>query len=191
MKAIGRVGIMATCAAVGLSSFVCGCRKHEPVETYKRINELSDGCSVYKSDTKFFPGQQTLDWVGRNSGAQVLARAMFTGDGQWPTSYYAAYRAGDLIDANGRRNVISDQYDDPMPILYYPSRIGVSGVAQYVEADNAVHSDPHKGGDFQAFIRDTRFGASDTPHMEDEFLLIAPGDDRKYFTDDDIVNWNR
>ena len=48
-------------------------------------------------------------------------------------------------------------------------------------------SSPRKGGDFAEFIRacfDGKLGRLD----ETDFLLIAPGADRKYFTEDDLTN---
>lgn len=164
--------------------------------TAARINELTDGARQYKMDTKYYPGQTTESWGsgtdGQLTGSQVFTRAMFTHKGNFPASNYASYRREDLISADGREHVMSDRWpDDPMPICYYPSRVNMSGLAQFVEADNAAHTDAHKGGDFHKFIRDTRFGTSNLPHNDGEFLLIAPGLDRKYFTDDDIVNFNR
>lgn len=164
-----------------------------------RLGELDDGCRQYKQDTKYYPGQLNSNVIGRGkaqlTGAQVLARAMFTktlpdGTAQYPTSEYATYKEGDLIDANGRTGVISDGHrDDPMPVLYYPARFGVDGVAQFVEADNAAHTDGHKGGSFREFITDGSFGREDCPYNEGEFLLITAGPDRKYFTWDDYKNW--
>lgn len=179
-----------------------GLRKlnYAPVKTRTRIAELSDGCYRYKQDYKYYPGQARPAEIGggegQSSGAQILARAMFTkveynGEVRHGVSNYATYREDELLDADGIRGLISDMYPhDPMPILYYPSRIAVSGMAQYVEADNAVHTDAHKGGDFHEFIKDKRFG-TDHPQMDGEFLLIAPGADRKYFTEDDLTNWDR
>ena len=45
-----------------------------------RINELSNGCVLYRSDTNYYPGQQNLDCLaGANpmTGSQILAEALF------------------------------------------------------------------------------------------------------------------
>ena len=166
----------------------------------KRIGELDDGCRQYKQDTKYFPGQSGVIPIGSGkdqlTGAQILARAMFTktmpdGKTQYPTSNYATYKESDLIDADGRTGVISDGHPtNPMPILYYPARFGVDGMAQYVEADNAVHTDGHKGGNFREFITDMYFKDKKIPYNDGEFLLISAGAGRKYFSDD-IGNWSK
>jgi len=116
---------------------------------------------------------------------------------------------GDFTLNNGRPiRPVSDRMPDPMPVLYYPARLGEvetwtnsqTGSAQYVAADNWVTmgtQPPQYGGwtdktayttAFNNFIRDTRF--SNTPRIPapGKFLLIAAGLDRKFFTADDICS---
>jgi hypothetical protein len=82
-----------------------------------------------------------------------------------------------------------------MPICYYPSRPGTGGrppADQYAYDHNNVHTDDHCApGDFHEFIEDPRYDDPARPVRDGEFLLIAPGADRRYFTQDDVVNYAR
>lgn len=112
-------------------------------------------------------------------------------------------KKGDLITFGGKWNCISDRFgSDTMPILYYPSRLSESSLAQYVEDDNAEHtngvewenSDNDDGATFENYIKDRRFETdaapnSTTPYNSGKFLLIGAGKDRKYGTSDDLTNW--
>ena len=160
-----------------------------------RIRELADGCYQYKSDEKYFPGQITAGATW-NSGAELLARAMFTKDGQYPTSGYATYKFTDLLtSAEGASyaNTVWDRFpQDKMPILYYPSHIGEAGRAQFHVQDNQSITGSWSG--FGSIIQDNRFGTTDMPYMDKEFLLFAAGVNRDYLdesgTSDNLVNWN-
>ena len=105
-----------------------------------RIRELADGCDQYKNDEKYFPGQLDASAPTWSSGAELLAKAMFTKDGQYPTSGYATYKYTDLLtsaDMASYANTVWDRFpQDKMPILYYPSRIGEAGRGQFHVADN-------------------------------------------------------
>jgi len=194
------VGAVLVWLIVAISQSTCGAGKYI-VKSVTRIDELADGCEQYKQDNKHYPGQANPDEIGSGAGkvtgAQVLAQAMFTkemSDGltTYPVSQYATYMDGDLIDADGREALITDRYPvDKRPVLYYPARIGVDGMAQFVEADNAAHTDGNKGGDFQEFIRIYDDPDKATHPRAGKFLLIAPGDDRVYFTGDDLTNYSR
>ncbi len=151
--------VIVVCGIILVACLMVPTVTSEPHSAYvtrskMRIGELSDGCNQYKQDNERYPGQMQAATIGTGkgprSGAQFLARAMFTkvmadGETQYPVGRYVTYIEGDLIDADGVTGLVSDRFPDPMPILYYPSRIGVSGLAQYVEADNAVHTDAHRG----------------------------------------------
>ena len=93
-----------------------------------------------------------------------------------------------------------------MPILYFPARMGktymiAEGDAQdvYVIADNAAYAGnfPNANvGDYTAFVKqieDTRFGVSNigAKPYRNSFILVGAGVDRKYFMDDDNLNFNK
>lgn len=166
-----------------------------------RLDNVSQGVCMYKYDKGSFPAQEyvlqaasrpTTQGHRKMTTSELLARALFDDqDGKFPAATYAEVTPADLITFNGVANLISDRYGDPMPILYYPSRIGVEGVDQYDESDNAAITSGHTGGDFKKFIADPK-GSKDgrqVPYRPREFLLIAAGADRLYFTKDDIANF--
>ena len=160
-----------------------------------RIGELDDGCRQYKMAQKYFPGQRTADWAGGSlNGAQVLAKAMFTKNGDWPTSNYASYKAKDLLttgDGTGYADTIEDRFPrDKRPYLYYPSRVDASGVSQYLVADNLAITGTWSN--FGTFVTDSGFGTS-IARNSGEFLIIGAGVDREFVTSDtdNLVNWNK
>ena len=165
-----------------------------------RIGELDDGCRQYKQDTKYFPGQLDSSVLGTMSGAQVLAKAMFTKGAAYPTSNYATYKESDLLTTSDGApfasthfgGTIADHFPvEKRPILYYPSRFGVSGRSQYVFSDNDQLTGAWSG--WSTYIQDGSFGESDTPFNAGEFLLIAAGaDENREFADgDNVQNWGK
>lgn len=166
----------------------------DAARTQARINELSSGCEAYRQATNYYPGQDYPDALGngdeRYSGSQWLARALFglpknSGAAQ---PIYCSYKSSDLIQDRDQPYVLSDRNEEfPSAICYYPSRLGRTGLQQFVEQDNAVHTSGRTGGSFLDLIRDPLHPS--TPFNPDTFLLIAPGADRKYFTRDDCRNW--
>ena len=98
-----------------------------------------------------------------------------------------------------RPNSLSDCYGGkPMAIMYFPARPEKTGLAQYVETDNRdylVNNEKSDaafkgwtGGTFAEFVRDKRSTSTAVPYNPGKYLLIAPGWDRKYGTNDDIMN---
>jgi len=179
-----------------------------------RIHELFDACVMYHKESGYYPGQQAaivLD-AGAVTGSQWLGWTLFFDPGiadisqRYPQPKYAPLKAAeDIIDPKKTLNytdpgggstpfqvgAISDRMPLPLPVLYYPARLGVSGMAQYKEGDNALHVQGNTSPDsmsFTEFIRDRRFkgNASTDPANPGGFLLIGAGLDRKYFTADDI-----
>lgn len=153
-----------------------------------RIGELNDGCLKYKQDMKYYPGQSgTAVPSGSNTGAKILAEAMFSevdSNGNITRSgmsKYATYKEPDMLtkdDGSKYTGTISDCFPgEKRPIVYYPSRIGVSGTDQYVVDDNKDITGPWSS--FPTDIKDGRFG-TDNPHMDGKFILVGPGPNRTY-----------
>lgn len=74
-----------------------------------------------------------------------------------------------------------------MAVCYYYPRPGKLGLDAFVEADNSAYTEANKGGTFQELLRTLR--QRNPAYWARAPLLVAPGADRRYFTDDDIVNW--
>lgn len=116
--------------------------------------------------------------------------------------------------ASGKHNTLLDEFPFPLPILYYPFRIGKTVVSEaYVYNDNDVYvEDPDVFNDYRSRLDkpagyssadyavemklsfENNFGIDssfDPPRLRNEggFLIIAPGADRLYFTVDDKRHW--
>ncbi|MEN6505194.1 MAG: prepilin-type N-terminal cleavage/methylation domain-containing protein [Planctomycetaceae bacterium] len=96
--------------------------------------------------------------------------------------------------AAARRFVLSDGFGtERMPIAYFVTNpIHGGGPAQFQLSQNSVMTDPATTpaiaqAGFEAKI--TNPLTPGRPYKDQEFLLIAPGMDRKWFTDDDRKNW--
>lgn len=165
-----------------------------------RVTELRSGAWLYEDDHKHYPGSKSLDQLishgGKYTGSQILAARLFHYpieqiDGPVkPQSHYAPYRETSLFTLPDRKhpNTLADGYGKPMAICYYVARPGKKGIDRFVEGDNRVYTDAAKGGDFAEFLR-APLGDPLRPLDEMDCLLIAPGKDRKYFTEDDLTNW--
>lgn len=121
-------------------------------------------------------------------------------DNPEPKTSYGHYEPGMLDDfppvsgtGDDIKNCISDTFSTPHPIVYYPSGSG-QGPAQFAYALNQQLTGKGRASKFTSFITDdslrTPSGASETPFKNGMFLLISPGPDSAFFTEDDIKNWN-
>ncbi|HAU36429.1 MAG TPA: hypothetical protein DCX07_01765 [Phycisphaerales bacterium] len=172
--------------------------------TNATIQSLSGGIQQYYTENNnVYPGQNVPSTFVY--GSHWLMRAMFTRKGATSVNYSAAPAADFPLDAyvpikaglirdntgtNYSSAFLGDGYPSPMAICYYPARLGVSGLGQFVEGDNSTHTTGNTGGTFSDFIKDTRLDTGgNTPYRSGQYLLIAPGSDRKYFTRDDVKNW--
>ena len=173
------------------------------------IRSLAAGIDLYKQDTGYYPGQK-YDFGGLE-GSQGLARAMFTPKGgsfpdDWPQSAYCSLEDGKMLESTNPADdpFVLDGYPDGNPIHYYPSKIGKEGKpahVQYDSDDGPHHSKPNVEGYFNQFItRGT--GPSDwesssnppadsVPYNDGKYILVAPGPDGMYFTNDDVTNFQR
>lgn len=172
-----------------------------------RINEIADGVEAFRMDTAnnpagLYPGQppdKLESGTFQNNGSALLRDALSN-----TTVEYVPFKEKDILNVGAPPvEVISDRFSrNPMAILYYPSRIGQSGMGQFLEADNSAitaNTDPatvwnnsaEETNTFANYIKDRRFdgNASTTPYNSGGFLLIAAGKDRVYGTTDDLTNW--
>ena len=197
------------------------------------LHELSAGALAYQKDTGYYPGQQYTNLLGPFNGSQVLAACVYglrlgemdtsdegkigypTGESS-PTSPYVSYKKEKvLLDESPSTDftafVPSDLFPDPLPILYYPSRLGNDGslVEAFIFNDNKDYFIDDSGPIRLSLYRiywDRRFGEGNyggdppTPafndhdnraYKSDSFLLIGAGIDRKIFTGDDVTNFKQ
>ncbi len=199
------VTIIALLVGILVPSVSMTIREAANAKTSARVAELAGGCMMYHTQNEYYPGQgysgELAGSGGNFTGSQWLAKSLFYDSDatpKYPQPQYALLKASeDLIDPKQSDSdgfnigTISDRNTaerETMPILYYPARLGESGLGQYKEADNTTHTSGRTGGTFSDFIKDERFdgSGSTTPYSPKKFLIIAAGKDRKYFTDDDI-----
>ncbi len=208
------VSIIALLVGILAPSVNMAIKEAANARTIVRVAELAGGCNIYHDTHEYYPGQRYPHKLLGSSqdpgdpvqftGSQWLARSLFSDPDPaatliYPKPQYAPLKAKDLIDPkcndgdfNFDIGTISDRNTaerEFMAILYYPARLGVSGLTQYKEADNSDYTSGHTGPkskSFSDFIKDERFGSSDTPYAPGAFLIIAAGKDRLYFTSDDI-----
>ena len=201
------IGIIVLLATILVPSVSLAFRLADESRARTRMAVLSNGCEAYYHDYNYYPGQAYP--LGTNTGSQVLALCLFTdlATGTFPTAKYAALKTDDLINVvNGVSippNTISDQTSEPMAILYYPARLGLAGLAQFVEADNSAYTtgvawtcpatDATAVTAFRKYIKDRRFDgdASTRPYGQDRYIMITAGVDRIYGTLDDshLPSW--
>jgi len=164
-----------------------------------RVNSLEKGAELYRKKIGHYPGQRQVHQLasegGMYTGSQLMAMAMYLIE-LTPEGPKGVLRGGydiykeEFITQNypGYPYTLSDLMpgEGAMAICYYVRRPDKEGLDRFVEADNAVYTDRAKGGDFRAFIAERCMKGGNYIH---DFLLISPGPDRKYFTDDDITNF--
>ena len=174
-----------------------------------RVEKLANAATGYKNEKGYYPGQNTTGDLGTYTGSQILAACVFDylydyietkafttneGDDDYPRCYpksrYCGYEEDEsLATVGGETNTLSDGWwGSPMGICYYVSRPGQTGVGQFVETDNDEYTSGNTGGTFTAFITNPSYGL---PYNDKTFILISPGLDRKYFTDDDATNFQK
>ena len=177
-------------------------------ELYKKEYDLYPGQSTALMG---FLNAQTY------SGSQVLAACMYNYDvanaSPVPKGGFDTYKDEFLqslqvsAGTNPRPRVLTDGFPPgkAWAILYYPSVPGedpTSVLTHYKYDHNKVHTNFKPVNDSAdeatqknvfstaggGFVVDTRFSPA-RPYRASEFLIIAPGADRKYFTSDDIKNF--
>ncbi|MCY2930571.1 MAG: type II secretion system protein [Planctomycetota bacterium] len=180
-----------------------------------RVGILGVGAVAYQKDNGSYPGQ--VDWGKTQlgppqiiTGSALLAKALFSDpDGSnFPKSNYVQYEPGNslftyTVGGKNYDNVISDLWPkgQTMPICYYPARPGEVGVGMYHESDNSAFTDPKHDKTFAATITHPSLpaipastanpgGTPATPVKANQFILIAPGPERLYFSTDDLNNFS-
>ena len=172
----------------------------ELAKTKAWVVEIAGGCSTFQSSFNIYPGQDDLAKIGADgaavppvpltakyTGSQYLAQKMMLG----PT-VYIPFRSEDIRTVAGMTNTITDRSSNPMAVLYYVAKIGVKDVTQYDVNQNIEYlkgnsgvADAQIATEFPKKIKDERFTTA-MPVNPGGIIIIAPGKDRKYLTEDDI-----
>jgi prepilin-type N-terminal cleavage/methylation domain-containing protein len=172
-----------------------------------RVEAVAQGVHQFHAEYGYFPGQNPNDaWgdITDENGSAFLGEVLFVdpqgGEEVFPSEKYVGYEEGLVARTDDWPPHGYDQYTlldgmkDSRAICYYPSIPGREGLEQY-DVDHNTDYTPDDQDAFRGLIRDARFDddgdvdADDQPHKPGEFILIAPGKDREYFTTDDITNW--
>ncbi len=227
------ISIIALLMGILLPSIGMAIKIAANTRTSARVAELAGGCNMYFTENGYYPGQGFPDELkgstgGSHTGSQVLAASLFgytcsdintVVPDTIASSKYAPLKRDttfggkkdDLQEIAGQDNTIWDRNKTdraPMAVLYYPARLGESGLGQYKRDDNFDYKNKDEDDDgnpddilwkseevpngagtqdaFWKYIKDRRFGQSDTPYHPGAFLIIAAGKDRAYGTKDDI-----
>jgi prepilin-type N-terminal cleavage/methylation domain-containing protein len=176
----------------------------EGAKSLARIQDLDSGCRQYRLVNSCWPGQNTSTFptsTGGLTGSRYLALCLFTftpppvtnflNPGSGLVNYTSDMLAGDANQTTGTipRGTILDAFNKPLAVLYYPSIPGRTGTDQYSILHDPILNKTQ--ADFGTFIQDARFPGAVKPFNDQEFILIAPGPDRQYLTEDDLTNFPR
>lgn len=184
------IAIVILLATMLVPSFKHVIQMGKNAKTQTIINGLSEGAGLYKEDQGNYPGQDS-DFSSL-TGSQLLARVLFKYDGSKfnESDGYAQYspeRIGTVKDRNGS-NVIHTLLDaNKNAICYYPSVIGRTGTDQFRVSHNTAYTGGEQA-DLAAWLPTTE---KNLVVQDGKFLMVAPGDNEKYFDDNDITNFNR
>jgi prepilin-type N-terminal cleavage/methylation domain-containing protein len=182
------------------------------------LTDLANGANLFRNATDYYPGQKNSSLLlgessGIVTGTQMLAASLLTIDesafGDLASvnvndvkSDYISFGADDIGTFDSEPLTFADRFgSEPMPLLYYPARLGRKDLSQYKEGDNdpyttdvewqAPETAPEgTPASFNNYIRNWGFGsdAEPVPHNSEKFLLIGAGLDRKFGTGDDLRN---
>jgi len=167
-------------------------KQAEDARVRTRVVELAVGCDAYYMEYNYCPGQAYPEQLtgdgGAFTGSQWLAKALFTDDAatvKFPHPKWAPMKSEDLqtLGDPPKQDSIGDRTSKPMAILYYPARLGTSGVSQYKIGDNSAYTGSTSQSTLEGYVKNTSVGGQ--PRNEGQFVIFAPGIDREYFTGDD------
>jgi prepilin-type N-terminal cleavage/methylation domain-containing protein len=170
------------------------------------MQELNSGAMGYYKDNNAYPGQKYRPGTtNMGTGSQVLAACIFgnlRGDGvvidsSEPSDGYVSWKSDKTDETN---YWLTDRFPDPKAFMYFPSKPGNNGSAvdndtndndAFHWEDNSVYATGETGAQTK-FQGDE--GDADQPNWNskmgvaqkyDTYLIIGPGIDRYYYTDDE------
>ena len=168
----------------------------EVAKAQVRVTELAGACDLYHQDTGYYPGQddpgQLLGSSGTYTGSQYLAKVLLVHGG-------AEFTSGDFLDDGpdddlSTGGTISDRTSKGMAILYFPARKNLTGLDQFMYADNDdqwptdVNDPKHVTLDeFREYIWNPALPLDNEtperkPFADGKFIIVAPDYKGEYFT---------
>ena len=143
------VAVIALLAAILVPTVSMAIRVAENARSSARLKVIGNAAEAYHMQTGYYPGQDNPNelWDGsvtKYTGSQLLARCLFYDPAktEFPSPLYAAVGGGDIIAFNSATagysatvsftpsgtalpiGSISDIFSRPLPLLYYPARLG-------------------------------------------------------------------
>ena len=194
------------------------------VKTQSVISELTAGIGAFHKDEHHYPMQRKIDSssVITSDAFKLLAKKQFASFDGLKCKEVETKQAGYDFENNvpipaQTVKIPIDQYDDKLPILYYPSRPGITNATkpeqvfryecnksipdckEFKEHDSAKN----KKAFFDMLVKHTR-GGQKSVFKSNSYVLVAAGDNRCFFTrhsdgnggyesawDDNITNFER
>jgi prepilin-type N-terminal cleavage/methylation domain-containing protein len=207
------ISIIMLLAAILVPAITAAIRKAKIAEGRTYLNAIAQSCEKFKLDHRTYPGQRDFPGLLKATYStkmgELLAKSLMYYDfgtkqlsGGPVQSGYIEFKKDGVT-----RDCFSDKFGGAeQPILYYPAKRGNSGtdniaVAFEANANSTVITNGDTLSSGTGLPTDTGEGAYcwDTQTQKvynyDSYLLIAPGDDRKYFYEtsdsliDDVTNF--
>lgn len=213
LTVVAIISLLITMVVPTISSIM---KAIDTAATQARISSLTAGARSYKmgeTGNRFFPGQDpaimknTVERSGSpyfQAASAYLARCLFSdAEGTFPppVDRWAPYEVGMLDDAEGTETevpyTILDTHSHTLAIVYYVSRKGGSGAAQFVASDNSRYTsenvNPQTTGSHEQKFRDY-VAPGDTElsrmvHMDGEFVIHAADPETRWYFEGKLKNW--
>ncbi|MFW5690185.1 MAG: type II secretion system protein [Planctomycetota bacterium] len=160
---------------------------------------LDKGAQQYHADNGVYPGQKNWGNWSTDTASQMLVRYLFTpkednpfGSGWEPEDAYVGNPPENLLDETGnevgKKWAPMDGFPRPMAICYWPAHPDRPGsVKQFSEGQNSSLL-TNKEGNLDKMVRNDKTGI---PHGDGKYIFIAAGEDRVFFTTDDVTSWKK
>jgi prepilin-type N-terminal cleavage/methylation domain-containing protein len=165
--------------------------------TEAHMRALEKGVNQYHSDNGVYPGQNGLHGL---TASQALVHYLFTPKGEdpfeggWePEDAYVSI-SEDLLDENGSETgtgrdwVPMDGFPRPMAICYWPADPDDQGSTDQFRQDQNVALLTRTDGSLSNMVKNEETGI---PHGDGKYVFVAAGEDRVFFTTDDVTSWRK
>jgi prepilin-type N-terminal cleavage/methylation domain-containing protein len=165
------------------------------------MQELNSGAMGYYKSNNCYPGQKYKPKTdGMGTGSQVLAACIFgdlngngtlKGTATSPSDGYVSWKSDKTAIIEGEAWSLTDRFPDPKAFMYFPSDPGNNGstvATAFTWGNNSAYTSETGA---QTKFQGTNDGDPNwnskmgVAQKYDTYLIIGPGIDRYYYTDDD------